>query len=514
MDSPDIPLNAPSLNSAPSGQQVSFAFDNTFTRLPEHFYARLDPTPVAAPRLVKINVELARELGLDANALMSEHGVAVLSGNRVAEGAEPIALAYAGHQFGHFVPRLGDGRANLLGELVSRSGQRYDVQLKGSGRTPFSRGGDGRAALGPVLREYIVSEAMAALGVPTTRALAVVTTGERVLREIPLPGAVLTRIAASHLRVGTFQYFAARGDVEGLRVLADYAIARHYPEVAQEKERYRALLDGVIARQAQLIAQWMLLGFIHGVMNTDNTSISGETIDYGPCAFMEAYDPAKVYSSIDHGGRYAYGNQPRVVLWNLARLAESLLPLLMEESGSEEAALSAANEALSAFEPQYRAAYIAGMRRKLGLFLEREGDAALGEDLLQRMAANQADFTLTFRRLCDAAAGPEGDAGVRALFADPASYDGWAAGWRRRLEAEAADGQARAAAMHRTNPAFIPRNHLVEAALDAATSRQDFRPFEDLLAVISRPYDERPGLEKYSAPAGPEELVLQTFCGT
>ena len=516
MDSLNIPLNGPPLSPAQTGQQVCFAFDNTFARLPEHFYARLDPTPVAAPRIVKVNVELARELGLDADALTSEHGVAVLAGNRVADGAEPIALAYAGHQFGYFVPQLGDGRANLLGELVSRDGKRYDVQLKGSGRTPFSRGGDGRAALGPVLREYIVSEAMAALGVPTTRALAAVTTGEWVQRDTVLPGAVLTRIAASHLRVGTFQYFAARGDVEGLRVLADYAIARHYPEAAQAKEPYRALLKGVIARQAQLIAQWMLLGFIHGVMNTDNTSISGETIDYGPCAFMEAYDPAKVYSSIDHGGRYAYGNQPRVALWNLARLAESLLPVIAQESGSEEAGLVAANEALSAFEPRVGTGvqHGAGLRRKLGLVTEREGDTALAENLLQCMAANRADFTLTFRRLCDAAAGPEGDAGVRALFADPAAYDGWATGWRRRLEDEFADGQARAAAMRRVNPAFIPRNHLVEAALDAANSRQDFQPFEDLLAVISRPYDERPELERYSTPARPEECVLQTFCGT
>jgi uncharacterized protein YdiU (UPF0061 family) len=514
MDSPDIPLDGSPLSATFTGQQVCFAFDNTFARLPEHFYARLDPTPVAAPRIVKVNVELARGLGLDADALTSEHGVAVLSGNRVADGAEPIALAYAGHQFGHFVPQLGDGRANLLGELISPAGQRYDVQLKGSGRTPFSRGGDGRAALGPVLREYIVSEAMAALGVPTTRALAAVTTGERVMRDIVLPGAVLTRVAASHLRVGTFQYFAARGDVEGLRMLADYAIARHYPEAAQAKEPYRALLEGVIARQAQLIAQWMLLGFVHGVMNTDNTSISGETIDYGPCAFLEAYDPAKVYSSIDHGGRYAYGNQPRVALWNLARLAESLLPVLAQESGSEEAGLVAANEALLAFEPQFEASRIAGMRRKLGLILEREGDAALAENLLQCMAANHADFTLTFRRLCDAAAGPNGDSGVRALFDDPAAYDGWAAGWRRRLEEEVADGQARTAAMRKMNPAFIPRNHLVEAALDAANSRQDFQPFEDLLAVISRPYDERPELEKYSARARPEQLVLQTFCGT
>ncbi len=514
MDSPNIPLNGPPLSPALTGQQVCFAFDNTFARLPEHFYARLDPTPVEAPRIVKVNVELARELGLDADALTSEHGVAILAGNRVADGAEPIALAYAGHQFGYFVPQLGDGRANLLGELVSRDGQRYDVQLKGSGRTPFSRGGDGRAALGPVLREYIVSEAMAALGVPTTRALAAVTTGEQVLRDTVLPGAVLTRVAASHLRVGTFQYFAVRGDVEGLRMLADYAITRHDPDAARAKEPYRAMLEGVIARQARLIAQWMLLGFIHGVMNTDNTSISGETIDYGPCAFLEEYDPAKVYSSIDHDGRYAYGNQPRVALWNLARLAESLLPILAQESGSEEAGLVAANEALSAFEPRFEAAHIAGLRRKLGLVVEREGDAALAENLLQCMAANRADFTLTFRRLCDAAAGLEGDARVRALFDDPAAYDGWAAGWRRRLEEEFADGQARTAAMRRMNPAFIPRNHLLEAALDAANLRQDFQPFEDLLAVISRPYDERPELERYATPARPEERVLQTFCGT
>jgi serine/tyrosine/threonine adenylyltransferase len=514
MASPNTPLDGPRLSLSLSGQPLCFAFDNTFARLPERFYVRVDPTPVAAPRIVKVNVELARELGLDADALTSEHGVAILAGSRVADGAEPIALAYAGHQFGYFVPQLGDGRANLLGELVSRDGQRYDVQLKGSGRTPFSRGGDGRAALGPVLREYIVSEAMAALGVPTTRALAAVTTGERVPRDTVLPGAVLTRVAASHLRVGTFQYFAARGDVQALRILADYAIARHYPDAAQAKEPYRALLEGVIARQAQLIAQWMLVGFIHGVMNTDNTSISGETIDYGPCAFLEEYDPAKVYSSIDHGGRYAYGNQPRVALWNLARLAESLLPVLAQESGSEEAALIAANEVLSAFEPQFEEARSAGLRRKLGLVLKREGDAVLAENLLQCMAANGADFTLTFRRLCDAAAGPEGDVRVRALFSDPAAYDGWAAGWRRRLDEEPGDGQARAAAMRRTNPAFIPRNHLVEAALDAANLRQDFQPFEDLLAVISRPYDERPELERYSRPARPEERVLQTFCGT
>jgi uncharacterized protein YdiU (UPF0061 family) len=514
MGSTNIPAIVPPADTALPDQEVRFNFDNTYARLPGRFYARLVPTPVAAPRLVKVNVDLARELGLDADALQNEHGVAVLAGNCVADGSEPVAIAYAGHQFGHFVPQLGDGRANLLGEVVGRDGLRYDIQLKGSGRTPFSRGGDGRAALGPVLREYIVSEAMAAMGVPTTRALAAMTTGEPVLRETVLPGAVLTRVAASHLRVGTFEYFAARRDTGGTRLLADYAIARHYPEAAQANQPYRALLEGVVARQAQLIAQWMLIGFIHGVMNTDNTSISGETIDYGPCAFMEAYDPAKVYSSIDHGGRYAYGNQPRVALWNVARLAEALLPVLAQESGSEEAAVAAANEILSAFGPQFETARIAGLRRKLGMFTEREGDVALAEDLLQRMAANQADFTFTFRKLCDAAAGPEGDAGVRTLFADPEAYDNWAAGWRRRLEEESAVGQERAVAMRKVNPAFIPRNHLVEAALDAASLRQDFKPFEDLLDIISRPYEERPGFEKYAMPALPEECVLQTFCGT
>jgi uncharacterized protein YdiU (UPF0061 family) len=514
MSSPDAsPIAAPTALDTES-DSVQFGFDNTYARLPERFYSRLAPTPVAAPRLVKVNVELARNLGLDAEALSSARGVEILAGNRVAEGAEPLAIAYAGHQFGHFVPQLGDGRANLLGEVVGRDGVRYDIQLKGSGPTPFSRGGDGRAALGPVLREYIVSEAMAALGVPTTRALAAVTTGERVLRESALPGAVLTRVAASHLRVGTFEYFAVRRDTDGTRVLADYAIARHYPEAAQAKHKYRALLEGVIGRQARLVAQWMLLGFIHGVMNTDNTSISGETIDYGPCAFMEAYDPATVFSSIDAQGRYAYGNQPRAALWNLTRLAEALLPVLAQEAGSEEAALAAANDALAAFGPQFEAARSAGLRRKLGLFTEREGDEELIEDLLERMAASKADFTLTFRRLCDAADGPEGDRGVRALFADPVAYDAWALRWRLRLDEEPGFGQTRAAAMRAVSPAFIPRNHMVEAALEAAVWRQDFQPFEELLDVVSRPYENRPGLERYAAPAGPEEYVSRTFCGT
>jgi len=514
MSSPDTPsITSPSASNS-DRDPVRFNFENTYARLPEHFYARLNPTPVAAPCLIKINVELAQSLGLDPNALASEQGVGILAGNSIAEGSEPLALAYAGNQFGHFVPKLGDGRANLLGEVVGQNGVRYDIQLKGAGRTAFSRGGDGRAALGPVLREYIVSEAMAALGVPTTRALAAVITGERVLRESFLPGAILTRVAASHLRVGTFQYFAAREDTESIRILADYAIARHYPDAAHSKQPYRALLDGVVTRQAHLVAQWMLLGFIHGVMNTDNTSISGETIDYGPCAFMEAYNPAMVFSSIDHQGRYSYSNQPNAAHWNLARLAEALLPILEKETGSEEAALASAYEALAAFGPQFEAAREAGLRRKLGLFTEREGDAALAQSLLDLIAANNADFTLTFRRLCDAVAGSEGDKVVRVLFANPNAYDSWAIEWRLRLKEEPIAAEARAASMRTASPAFIPRNHLVEEALDAAIEQQDFHPFEQLLDVLARPYEDRPDLERYSSPARPEERVSQTFCGT
>jgi len=498
---------------------IHFGFDNTYARLPQHFYSRLNPTPVALPRLIKLNVALAGQLGLDPVAMAGPEGVEILAGNSIAPGSEPLAQAYAGHQFGHFVPQLGDGRANLLGEIIGSDGVRYDIQLKGSGRTPFSRGGDGRAALGPVLREYIVSEAMAAFGVPTTRALAAVSSGEPVFRESPLPGAVLARVAASHLRVGTFEYFAACRDTDAIKTLADFAIARHYPQAAHAQRPYRAFLDCVIAAQSKLIAQWMLLGFVHGVMNTDNMSISGETIDYGPCAFMEAYDPATVFSSIDSHGRYAYGNQPRIALWNLTRLAESLLPVLEQESGSQEAAMASATQALQSFAPQYEAAHLAGLRHKLGLFTNQDGDLTLAQDLLQRMQANRADFTLTFRRLCEAAAATEGDAQVGALFADPASYDVWAARWRSRLDAEdispqELSPQARAKAMRQTNPAFIPRNHLVEAALNAAVERQDFQPFEDLLDVLSRPFDTRPGLERYAAPARDEERVLHTFCGT
>jgi uncharacterized protein YdiU (UPF0061 family) len=365
-----------------------------------------------------------------------------------------------------------------------------------------------------VLREYLVSEAMAALGVPTTRALAAVTTGERVMRETILPGAILTRVAASHLRVGTFEYFAARRDNEGLRMLADYAMERHYAEARAAEKPYGELLRGVIARQAQLVAQWMLLGFIHGVMNTDNTSISGETIDFGPCAFMEAYDPATVFSFIDQQGRYAFGNQPRMTLWNLTRLAEALLPLLVEEAGGEEAALAIANEALSTFAPQYEAAHLAGMRRKMGLFTEQDGDKELAQDLLERMAASRADFTLTFRRLGDAAEDAKNDEAVRLLFVLPSAYDAWAVQWRERLRLEPEESKVRAGAMRAVNPVFIPRNHMVEGALKAAIEERNFQPFEMLLGVVTNPFEDREDFEPYAKPALPDQRVERTYCGT
>jgi serine/tyrosine/threonine adenylyltransferase len=482
---------------------MQIPFDNSYARLPDRFHVRLDPTPVAAPKLVRVNGGLAETLGIDPDDLASPEGVAMLAGNRMPFGAEPMALAYAGHQFGHFVPQLGDGRANLLGEVVGRDGTRRDIQLKGSGPTPFSRQGDGRAALGSVLREYLISEAMAALGVPTTRTLAAVTTGEMVWRETMLPGAVLARVAASHIRVGTFQYFAARHDTEAVRLLADYAINRHYADAASADNPYRAFLEGVVVRQADLVAQWLLVGFIHGVMNTDNCSIAGETIDYGPCAFMEAYDPGATFSSIDRLGRYAYGNQPRIALWNLTRLAECLLPLLGDTD-------EAAKEALLAFAPRFQATYFAGLRQKIGVVVEQEGDNTLAQDLLDLMAADGTDFTLTFRLLCDAAEDPADDAAVRALFKQPDAYGHWATRWRTRLASEVEPHVG----MRAVNPRFIPRNHLVEATLVAASEREDFRPFEELLAVLARPYRDDPDLIRYATPARDEERVLQTFCGT
>lgn len=500
-----------------------FAFDNSFARLPGGlpggfsggfsggFHARLAPTPVAEPRLIRLNRPLAELLGLDPEALASPEGVAILAGNAVPEGAEPLAMAYAGHQFGGFVPQLGDGRAILLGEVVGRDGLRRDIQLKGSGPTPFSRRGDGRAALGPVLREYLVSEAMAALGVPTTRALAAVSTGEAVLRETPLPGAVLTRVASSHLRVGSFQFFAARGDVAALRQLTDYAIARHDPEAAGAPRPARALLDGVVARQAALVARWLLLGFIHGVMNTDNTSISGETIDYGPCAFLDAYEPGKVFSSIDLGGRYAYGNQPRAMHWNLARLAEALLPLLEEE---EEAAIASAQEALAGFGPAFEAAYLAGLRRKTGLLSARQDDAETMQALLDLMAAQQADFTLAFRALADTAAGAGNEEAFLTLFAEREPAAAWLSRWRSRLEQEPGSPASRAGGLRAANPAFIPRNHRVEAALGAAIWQRDLGRFETLLGVLSRPFEDQPEHRALMLPPQPEERVERTFCGT
>ena len=466
---------------------------------------------MSSPRLVKLNEALALQLNLDPAALASPEGVAVLAGNSVPERAASIAMAYAGHQFGMFVPQLGDGRAILIGEVIGRDGVRRDIQLKGSGRTPFSRGGDGRAALGPVLREYIVSEAMAALGIPTTRALAAVTTGETVWRERPLPGAVLTRVAQSHVRIGTFQYFASRGDVDATRHLAGYVIARHYPEAADAENPYLALLGLVIERQAELIARWMLTGFIHGVMNTDNMTIAGETIDYGPCAFMDAYHPETVYSSIDHTGRYAYGNQPRIAQWNLARLAETLLPLLGTD---ENKAVEEAQAAIAAFRPRFDEAYAAGLRAKLGLLRAEPGDMALAADLFDRMAQNSADFTLTFRGLCNAAGSAAGDESVRQLFDDPAAFGVWAERWHARLSAEGGDPSARRAVMRSANPAFIQRNHLVEEAIAAAQNHGDFAPFETLLTVLAAPYEDQPAFARYAAPPRPDQVVHQTFCGT
>ncbi|MBV9046616.1 MAG: YdiU family protein [Alphaproteobacteria bacterium] len=480
---------------------MTFPFDNTYVRLPERFYARLPPTAVQAPKLIKINDGLARALGLDPAVLASDDGVAMLSGNRVPEGAEPLAMAYAGHQFGNWVPQLGDGRAVLLGEVIGRDGVRYDIQLKGSGPTPYSRRGDGRAALGPVLREYIVSEAMHALGVPTTRTLAAVLTGETILRqEGMLPGAVLARVSKSHVRVGTFEYFGNHGDLEGVRLLADYVRARLYPEVTS----YRGLLEAVIARTAALVAQWQSIGFIHGVMNTDNVSVAGETIDYGPCAFMDAYDPNAVFSSIDQGGRYAFGNQPRIAHWNLVRLAQALMPLF---DPNEEVALAYAQESINTYPALFQEAYFARLRAKFGLSDAREGDLELMSGFFKHMNDGNADFTLGFRYLADAAEGD--DAKLRALFDNDAALVVWLASWRERL-----GGAEVAEAMRRVNPLFIPRNHRIEAVIMAATERGDFAPFEELLSVLARPFVEQLGFEDYANPPKPNERVLQTFCGT
>lgn len=489
------------------------SFQHSYGALPQRFFMPTQPAAVVDPRLVRLNAALAHHLGLDPQWLAGPEGVAMLSGTRLPESARPIALAYAGHQFGHFVPQLGDGRALLIGEVVDRDGVRRDVQLKGSGRTVFSRNGDGKAALGPVLREYLVCEAMAALAIPTTRALAAVTTGETLVREGRLlPGAVLTRVAASHIRVGTFQFFAARRDVEALKALAEYAIARHYPDAAPTRQPYAALLEAVIAAQAALMARWLLVGFVHGVMNTDNMAISGETIDYGPCAFMEAYDPATVFSSIDHGGRYAYANQPQIAQWNLTRLAEALLPLLAED---REDAAALARERLERFPALFEAAFRDGMRAKLGLAADMDGDIALAGELLEIMARGQADFTATFRALATEADGPGGTAAALFSGDEPRNaFAAWARRWRERLGREAVDPVARRTAMLAANPKYIARNHRVEAVIEAAVQRQDFAPFETLLSVLEKPFDEQPQREEYAAPAQAGERVTRTFCGT
>ena len=486
-------------------------FDNSYARLPERFFSRTNPTPVRAPRLVRLNRELVDRLGIDLGDASDDDLAQVFSGNRIVDGSEPIATAYAGHQFGSRVPQLGDGRAILLGEVVARDGARRDIQLKGSGPTPFSRRGDGRAALGPVLREYVVSEAMHALGIPSTRALGAVTTGERVFREEPLPGAILTRVAASHIRVGTFEFFAMRGDTDAVRVLADHVIGRHYPQAGDAPRPYRALLDAVIRAQAGLIPRWLHVGFIHGVMNTDNMSIAGETIDFGPCAFMDEYDPATVFSSIDQWGRYAYHNQPNIAQWNLARFAECLLPLLNDDV---DAAVEEATEALGAFAPGFEQAYHDGLLRKIGIESPRDGDVELARDLLVAMHENMADWTLTFRGLADAALGPDHDDAVRALFTVGAAYDAWAARWRARLAEDGSAPDATRARMRQVNPAFIPRNHRVEAMIRAAVDRDDFAPFEELLAVVTKPFDDQPGMDMYAAPPEAHERVRATFCGT
>ncbi|GAA1383144.1 YdiU family protein [Pseudonocardia kongjuensis] len=476
---------------------TEIAFENTFVRDLDGLYLPWNAAPAPEPRLVLLNEALAAELGLDPAALRGPAGLGLLTGTAVPESATTVAQAYAGHQFGNYSPRLGDGRALLVGELVTPSGERRDLHLKGSGRTPFARGGDGKAPLGPMLREYLVSEAMHALGVPSTRSLAVVATGEHVMRERgPEPGAVLARTASSHLRVGTFQFAAATGETELLRRLADHAIARHHPGAGSYLELFRR----VVQAQAQLVARWMQVGFVHGVMNTDNMTISGETIDYGPCAFLDAHDPATVFSSIDHGGRYAYGNQPGIAQWNLARFGEALLPLLDDDP---EEAIRLATGVLQEFADRYLAARDDGYRHKLGLPDGLDAEPLL-VDLATLLAERKPDHTLFFRRLADAA---RGDAGpVRDLFDDPAAVDGWLASWL----ATGPDP----AAMDRVNPVYVPRNHLVEEALGAAVADGDLEPIQWMLQVLGHPYDEREGYERYARPPGPDAPPFMTFCGT
>ena len=478
-------------------------FDNSYASLPQSFYTSQNPKPVSSPKLITFNESLAATLGLDVNVLQSEAGTAVFAGNEIPEGASPLAEAYAGHQFGHFT-MLGDGRAVLLGEQINPKGERFDIQLKGSGRTPYSRGGDGRAALGPMLREYIISEAMHALGIPTTRSLAVFTTGETIIRETMLPGAILTRVAASHIRVGTFQYAAGRGEVDELRALADYTIMRHYPHIVDVQNKYLSLLQEVIKRQAALIAKWQLVGFIHGVMNTDNMAISGETIDYGPCAFMDQYDPATVFSSIDREGRYAYANQPYIGGWNLARFAETLLPLL---HGNQEEAVQLAQEEISEFTKLYQTNWLTGMRAKLGIFNEEEQDESLVEELLNLMHKYQADYTNTFLAFTF-------DKYDEIELVDTTEFTEWKERWQGRLGRQEETKEESHQLMRNSNPAVIPRNYRVEEALEAAVSHQDFSVMNKLLDALSNPYAHTPEQVEYCKVPKSSTRPYQTFCGT
>ena len=491
---------------------VTLPFDNSYARLGEQFYTRQLPVPVSSPGLIRVNHPLARQLGLDPDWLESEQGVEFIAGNYIADGTDPLAAVYAGHQFGGWNPQLGDGRAILLGEVIAKDDVRYDIQLKGSGRTPYSRGGDGRAPLGPVLREYIVSEAMAVLGVPTSRALGAVTTGEWVRRESRLPGAVLARVAQSHIRIGTFQFFASRQDHDALKTLIDHVIQRHYPQAVETENPVRSMLDGVVARQASLIAHWQSLGFIHGVMNTDNMLLSGETIDYGPCAFMDEFEPGKVFSSIDHGGRYAYGNQPPVAHWNLSVLTQSLLPFLDVD---QDKALASGQAAIDAFPDLYQDAFMNNMLKKLGLTKRTDDDAVLIQDLLKNMHENQTDFTLSFRYLSDlvdlkAASG----GGVGSLLELPEAFAPWLERWQQRLSLHPMDTTDRQKAMYAVNPVYIPRNHLVEEAISAAEEHQDFEPFNRLVDILANPFEFNRANARYAIPPRPEQVVKQTFCGT
>jgi len=496
------------VNSALS--QALVVFENSYARLPEGFYARLTPARVVSPSLIALNAQLAEELGLNLSGLDDAALAQFFSGNRLIDGMEPIAAAYAGHQFGNFVPQLGDGRAILLGEVRDRYGQLRDIQLKGSGPTPFSRRGDGRAAIGPVLREYLISEAMYHLGVPTTRALAAVTTGDMILRDGYQPGAIFTRVASSHLRVGSFQYFAARGDVDNLKRLLDYAIDRHDPELKRRDDKALAFVRAVSARQADLIAQWMSFGFIHGVMNTDNMTISGETIDFGPCAFMDHYDPKTVFSSIDQFGRYAYGRQPAIAQWNIARLAEALLPLI---DADEEKAVALANEVLTDFAKLYHAAWDRIMAKKLGLSAMGEDGRDLALNFLGLMERAKADFTRSFRALADAVADSKAASLSRVMLEDPA-LSNWLAAWRQRLGTEAKSLIEIVKSMCSVNPVYIPRNHRVEQAIDAATQNGDYAPFHKMRKLLERPFERQDGMEDYETPPEPHERVLATFCGT